>query len=496
MNRAHSLEKLRSGQVFDLLVIGGGATGLGVAVDAAARGYTVALLERGDFAGGTSSRSTKLIHGGVRYLRQGNLKLVRTALRERGLLARNAPHLVHDLDFIIPAYGLTDRAFYGLGLKLYDTLAGPLSLGPSRILNRPETLKHLLNIEPTGLRGGVLYHDAQFDDARLAVTLALTATDHGAVLLNHAEVLEFNRNGGRITGVLARDRIGDRDLSIQARLVINATGVFVDGLRTLEDPAAAPLVSVSQGTHLVLPRSFLPGASALMVPKTEDGRVLFAIPWRDRVLVGTTDTARPAPEVEPRALAGECAFLLAHARRYLAKAPSAKDVLSVFAGQRPLVRGKPSTETKSLSRDHSISIGPGGLLTVTGGKWTTYRAMAEEVVDLAGRIAGLPAKPCITAGLPLRASTPIRPGSEPLHHRLPYFEAEVRRAAREEAAQTVEDVLSRRTRCLLLDAGAASACAPRVAAILAEELGREDAWIAAQTAAFQKLAADYIYPAN
>lgn len=496
MNRVYSLENLRAGEVFDLLIIGGGATGLGVAVDAAARGYTVALLERGDFAGGTSSRSTKLVHGGVRYLRQGDIKLVRTALRERGLLVRNAPHLVRDLDFVIPAYGLTDLPFYGLGLKLYDALAGPLSLGPSRILSRTETLEHLLNIEPAGLRGGVLYHDAQFDDARLAVSLALTANDHGAVLLNHAEVLEFTRENGRINGVLARDRITGGDLSVRARCVINATGVYVDALRTLEAPAAAPLVSVSQGAHLVLPRSFLPGASALMVPKTGDGRVLFAIPWRDRVLVGTTDTARPAPEAEPRALAGECAFLLDHARRYLAEAPSAGDVLSVFAGQRPLVRGKPGTETKSLSRDHAISIGPGGLLTVTGGKWTTYRAMAEEIVDLAAQVTGLPPKPCPTADLPLRASIPIRPGSEPLHRRLPYFEAEVRRAAREEAAQTVEDVLSRRTRCLLLDARAASACAPRVAAILAEELGQNEAWIAAQTAAFQTLAAGYLIPAG
>jgi glycerol-3-phosphate dehydrogenase len=496
MNRVHSLEKLRAGEVFDLLVIGGGATGLGVAVDAAARGYTVALLERGDFASGTSSRSTKLVHGGVRYLRQGDLTLVRTALRERGLLARNAPHLVHTLDFIIPAYGLTDRTFYGLGLKLYDTLAGPLSLGSSRILSRHETLEHLPNIEPSGLRGGVLYRDAQFDDARLAITLALTANDHDAVLLNHAEVLDFTREDGRITGVLVRDRIGGGDLSVRARFVINATGVYVDALRALEDPAAAPRVSVSQGAHLVLPRRFLPGASALMVPKTDDGRVLFAIPWRDRVLVGTTDTARPAPEAEPRALAEECAFLLSHARRYLSETPSAGDVLSVFAGQRPLVRGKAGAETKSLSRDHSISIGPGGLLTVAGGKWTTYRAMAEEIVDLAAKITGLPPKPCPTAGLPLRASTPILPGSEPLHRQLPYFEAEVRRAAREEAAQTVEDVLSRRTRCLLLDARAASACAPRVAAILAEELGHEDAWIAAQTAAFQTLAADYLYPVD
>jgi glycerol-3-phosphate dehydrogenase len=494
MNRAYTLDNLHAGEVFDLLVIGGGATGLGVAVDAAARGYTVALLERGDFAGGTSSRSTKLAHGGVRYLRQGDLKLVRTALRERGRLARNAPHLVRDLDFVIPAYGLTDRTFYGLGLKLYDTLAGPLSLGPSLMLSRAETMEHLINIEPAGLRGGVLYHDAQFDDARLAVTLALTATDHGAVLLNHAEVLEFARDGDRITGVLARDRIGGGGLMVRARQVINATGIFVDALRSVEDPAAAPLVSVSQGAHLVLPRRFLPGASALMVPKTDDGRVLFAIPWRDRVLVGTTDTARPAPETEPRALAEECAFLLEHARRYLADDPSPADVLSVFAGQRPLVRGEAGAQTKSLSRDHAISVGPGGLLTVTGGKWTTYRLMAEEVVDLAAKVAGLPPKPCPTADLPLRASIPIRPGSEILHPRLPYFEAEVRRAAREESAQTVEDVLSRRTRCLLLDAHAASACAPRVAAILAEEFGRNEAWVAAQVSSFQALAATYGYP--
>jgi glycerol-3-phosphate dehydrogenase len=508
MKRSTMLQRLQSGETFDLLIIGGGATGLGTALDAAARGYSVALLERGDFACGTSSRSTKLVHGGVRYLRQGNISLVRSSLRERGRLARNAPHLVRDLAFVIPAYHATDRLFYGAGLKLYEALAGAHSLGPSQVLDRDATLARLTNVEPGGLRGGVLYHDAQFDDARLALTLALSAADRGAALLNHAEVTNFIREGARVAGVEVRDGIAGSEFTVRARVVINATGVFVDELRRREDASAAPLVAVSQGIHLVLPRRFLPGDSALMVPKTDDGRVLFAVPWHDRVIVGTTDTPRPAAEAEPRALPEELAFVLAHARRYLADDPTPADVLSVFAGQRPLVRGKAGTATARLSREHALDVGSGGVLTVTGGKWTTYREMAEQVVDLAARLGGLPHRASPTADLRLRgagentrsvygddqAAVSASGPATLLHPRLPHTEAEVRWAAREELAQTVEDVLARRTRALLLDARAAAECAPKVAAILAEELGHDAAWAAAQAAAFRALAAGYTFP--
>ena len=510
MNRVDMLSRLRAGERFDLLVIGGGATGLGVAVDAAVRGYSVALVERGDFACGTSSRSTKLVHGGVRYLRQGNIGLVRSALRERGRLARNAPHLVRDLAFVIPAYGATDRLFYGAGLALYEMLAGKLSLGASRALDRAEALERLPGVEPAGMRGGVLYHDAQFDDARLAITLARSAAGRGAVLINHVEARGFVRENGRIAGAELRDAIKGGEFTVRAKVVVNATGVFVDRLRRSEDAAAEPLVAVSQGVHLVLPRRFLPGDAALMVPKTDDGRVLFAIPWQGRVVVGTTDTPRPEPEAEPRALPEELAFLMEHARRYLAEKPTPADVLSVFAGQRPLVRGKAGAATASLSREHAMVVGPGGVLSVTGGKWTTYREMAEQVVDRVIALGGLAPRPCGTAELALlgamgrassvygadHAAVMASGTAARLHARLPYVEAELRWAVREEMAETLEDLLARRTRALFLDAAAAAECAPRAAEILAEELGRGAAWAAAQASAFRELAAGYAFSAG
>lgn len=510
MKRADMLARLRAGERFDLLVIGGGATGLGVALDAAVRGYSVALVERGDFACGTSSRSTKLVHGGVRYLRQGNIGLVRSALRERGRLVRNAPHLVHALAFVIPAYAPTDRLFYGAGLHLYDLLAGRRSLGASRVLDRAETLARLPTVASDGLRGGVLYHDAQFDDARLAITLARTAAARGAVVVNYVEARGFVRENGRVVGAELGDTIKGDEFTARAKVVVNATGIFVDEMRRREDAKAGALVTVSQGIHLVLPRRFLPGNAALMVPKTDDGRVLFAVPWHDRVIVGTTDTPRPVPEREPKALPEEVAFVLRHARRYLAEAPEPEDVLSVFAGLRPLLRGAAGSRTASLSREHAMVVGPGGVLTVTGGKWTTYREMAEQAVDLAARLASLPSRECGTADLPLigategggsvygaeHAAVMASGAGKLLHPRLPYTEAEVRWAAREEIAQGVADVLARRTRALFLDARAAMECAPEVAKILAEELGKDSKWMAREGLEFRNLASAYldVYP--
>jgi glycerol-3-phosphate dehydrogenase len=491
MNRAALLEQaLARREPWDLIVIGGGATGAGIALDAATRGYAVLLLERHDFGKGTSSRSTKLVHGGVRYLAQGNIGLVREALHERGLLLKNAPHVVHDLAFVVPAYRWWDRPFYGLGLTLYDLLAGRHRIGRSRKLSKAEALARIPTLRPDGLRGGIVYHDGQFDDARLLIDILVTAADHGATVLNYAPVTGLLSEGGRVTGVVARDEETGRELRATARVVINATGAFCDGVRHLADPAAAPLVSPSQGTHVVLDHGFLPGDSALLVPKTPDGRVLFAIPWHGHTLVGTTDVSIPAVSAEPRPTAQEIDFILGTAGRYLAKPPTRADVLSTWAGIRPLVKATGVTRTATLSREHTIHTDRPGLVTITGGKWTTYRAMAEDCMNLAAELGGLPKKPCLTAERPIRGPDTAG-GGERLHPALPYTADDVTRSARSEMARTVEDVLSRRTRALMLNAAAAVEMAPRVAALLAAELSREDQWAAEQVRTFNELAKGY-----
>lgn len=521
MNRQAALDRLLNGaETFDIVIIGGGATGLGAAVDAAARGHRVALLERDDFAKGTSSRSTKLVHGGVRYLKQGNVSLVLEALRERGRLARNAPHLVHDLAFVIPNYHWWEGPFYGIGMKVYDQLAGKLGLAPSRHLSRAETIDHLPTIETDGLTGGVIYHDGQFDDARLAVNLAQTAAGLGAVVVNHCAATGLVKEAGLVCGVEARDAETGREFTLRARCVINATGVFVDELRRGDDPAARPMVAVSQGIHLVLPKRFLPGRAAIMIPKTADGRVLFAVPWHDRVVVGTTDTPLPSSSVEPRALDEERDFVLSHARKYLTADPAADDVLSIYAGLRPLVKAGGGADTAALSRDHTIVISESGLITITGGKWTTYRKMAEDVVDQAETVAGLDAVRCRTEELRIHGwmrPGPLAAGDDHLHiygtdavgvealaatdaalagrlhPRLPYQKCEVVWHARHEMARTVEDVLARRTRALLLDARASIEAAPVVAELLARELGRDAVWASAQAASYAELARGYVF---
>lgn len=492
MNRDESLARLRDDGPFDFLIVGGGATGLGAAVDAASRGHKVALVEAHDFAKGTSSRSTKLVHGGVRYLKQGNVSLVVEALRERGRLAKNAPHLVHDLAFVIPTYKWWDGPFYGIGLKVYDTLAGKLGLGPSHVLDREETLARIPTVETDGLLGGVLYHDGQFDDSRLAIDLARTAERHGGVVVNYVRAVSLVKRNGLVAGAVLRDEERGEEFEVHAKAVVNATGVFVDALRQADDKDAKPIVAVSQGVHLVLPKRFLPGDSAIMVPKTSDGRVLFAVPWHDRVVVGTTDTPMPDADIEPRALEEERAFLMEHACRYLHEDPTPDDVLSIFAGLRPLVRHGDSSDTSALSRDHTILVSESGLLTVTGGKWTTYRKMGEDVVDQAEMIAGVDGKPCVTADLPIQTEEADTTG-EPLHPSLPLRSSEIGHFAKNEMARTVEDVLARRSRCLLLDAKASMEIADRVAALLAESLGRDDAWAAGQARAYRELAAGYVF---
>jgi len=516
MQRTRALDHLRSGETFDLLIIGGGATGLGTAVEAATRGWRVALVERGDFAQGTSSRSTKLVHGGVRYLKQGNISLVREALRERGHLLRNAPHLAHDMAFVIPSYSQWNRFFYGVGLKAYDWLAGSLSLGPSRMISREEVIRRLPTVETQGLVGGVIYHDGQFDDARMAITLARTATNHGAIVANYCACVALVKTNGRVAGALVRDLESGEEFTVHAKCVVNATGVFVDDIRHMDTPEATRLVAASQGIHLVLPREFLPGDSALMVPKTADGRVLFAVPWKNHVIVGTTDTPVDGIATEPRALAEERDFVMDHARKYLAKDPAADDVLSVYAGLRPLVKHGDPSNTAALSRDHTIVLGESRLITVTGGKWTTYRKMAEDVADRAAKVAGLPDVASRTTHLGLHgwverpaahpyseygaeAESIARLASEraelasPVHERLSCTRAEVVWHARHEMARTVEDVLARRTRSLVLDAKASIEASSAVAKLLAEELGRDESWERAQVESYTKLARRYVF---
>ena len=520
MTRAQMISRLDGG-TWDIIVIGGGATGLGIAVDAQTRGYRTLLLEQWDFAKGTSSRSTKLVHGGVRYLKQGNVSLVLEALRERGLLCRNAPHLVHDLAFVVPRYRWWEGPFYGIGFKLYDRLAGKLNIAPSRQLNRQETIARIPNVETENLIGGAMYHDAQFDDARLALALARTAADHDAVLINYMPVTALTKQGGAVNGVVAVDLESGRSFELQARVVINATGIFADDLRLMDDGGAERMIAPSQGVHLVLDRSFQPSDTAIMVPKTDDGRVLFVIPWHDRCLVGTTDTPVDNPEIEPRAFKQEIEFILRNAARYLAHDPCEADVLSVSAGLRPLVRPNGARgETKSVSREHTVLISDAGLVTIIGGKWTTYRKMAQDTVDDAIPVGGLPERSCVTETLRLhgwmrrddarlaQAGHLQMYGSEAaavqaflaedatrgelLHPRLPYTCGQVLWAARHEMARTVDDVLARRTRSLLLDARASIEAAPRAAELLATELPRDRAWIDAQVAEFTRLARRYL----
>jgi len=517
MNRAEMYARLhaRRGH-WDMLVVGGGATGVGVAIDAAARGYGVLLLEQSDFGKGTSSRSTKLVHGGVRYLEQGNISLVMEALRERGLLLANAPHLVHDRAFVVPNYDWWEAPFYGLGLKVYNLLAGKYGFGASRILSKEETLERLPTIKTEGLRGGVIYFDGQFDDSRLLIDMAATAYELGATLLNYARVTGLTKDAeGFIDGVIARDVESGEEFQAQAEVVINATGPFTDDLRRRADATIAPMIAPSQGVHLVFDRSFLPGQSAVMVPHTSDGRVMFAIPWHGHTLIGTTDTPVEDAALEPVALEEEIDFILTTASLYLARKPTRGDILSVFAGIRPLVKSAPGGGTAELSRDHTIHIDKSGLLTICGGKWTTYRHMAEDCVNQAAMLARLPEKACTTEHLKLhgfhedaegfgplrvygsdapRIQDLMRSGAglaEPLDPALPYTGAEVLWAVRHEMARTVEDVLARRTRALFLNAKAAMRMAPRVAGLMAHELGRDGVWQRQQVESFGAVARNY-----
>ena len=498
---------------WDIIVVGGGATGMGTAVDAASRGYGVLLLEQSDFGKGTSSRSTKLVHGGVRYLQQGNVSLVMEALKERGILFQNAPHLVHDLPFVVPNYQWWETPFYGIGLKVYDLLAGKYGFGKSVLLSRDEVLGRIPTLQQEGLRGGVLYHDGQFDDSRLLIALAQTAAKQGACLLNYAPVTRLVKNGeGMITGVTFSDAETGQTYEAPARCVINATGAFCGGVQQMDEPQIEPMISPSQGVHIVLDQSFLPGGTAIMVPHTRDGRVMFAIPWHSHLVVGTTDTPITEVRLEPTPERGEIDFILETAGDYLARRPGRGDILSVFTGIRPLVNTARSSNTAALSREHTISISKSGLLTVAGGKWTTYRKMAEDCVEHATVLAGLEERPCVTQHLPIHGATTGTSlagalgvyGTDaaeielltkksprlasPLHPALPVIGAQVIWAVRQEMARTLDDVLARRTRALFLNARAALEMAPTVADLMATELGRDYAWQKSQLREFAEIA--------
>ncbi len=502
---------------WDMIIVGGGATGVGIAIDAASRGYDVLLLEQSDFGKGTSSRSTKLAHGGVRYLEKGNIGLVMEALKERGLLLQNAPHLVRDLAFVVPNYEWWEAPFYGLGLKLYQVLAGRYGFGKSRLLSREETLDHLPTLKTEGLRGGAIYYDGQFDDARLLIHMVFTAFEQGAALLNYVQVTGVTKDSQEfVDGVVARDLETGEEFRASAKVVVNATGAFADTLRRTADANIKAMIAPSQGIHLVFKSEFLPGNSAIMVPHTSDGRVLFAIPWHGHVLVGTTDTPVSSAELEPIAMEQEIEFILTTAGEYLAKSPTRDDVLSMFAGVRPLVKGEGAVSTAALSRDHVIHIDSSGLMTICGGKWTTYRHMAEDCVDQAATLAQLPERACVTRDLRIHGfSSGPKPGGplamygsdaekiralleknpalgERLHPEHPYVKAEVVWAAREEMARTVEDVLARRTRALFLNASAALEMAPAVAELLASELGWNDQTKGSQLSDFRAVARNYL----
>ena len=515
LSRDHMLDRAAEMRPWDVVVVGGGCTGIATALDAAARGYRTLLLERGDFTAGTSSRSTKLIHGGVRYLRQGEIELVYGALRERHRLMRNAPHLVRELALIVPAYRWWERAYLGTGLAVYDALARGRGLSRSRRLSRRGCLDRVSTLQDRGLRGGVLFHDGQFDDARLGWTMIRTATRLGCVALNYAEVVGLLGSREAVKGVRVRDRLGGSEWEVRGAVVVNAAGPFADSIRRMDEPGQNPAVVLSRGAHIVVSSAFLPGHAAVLVPRTDDGRILFAIPWHGHVVIGTTDVPVEAPAREPVASEEEVEYLIDHAGRYLTRPIARADILSAWAGERGLMAAGAEQETAAISRGHSVGVSRRGLVTVTGGKWTTCRKVAQDTVDAAADVGGLSPAHSRTATLRLHGysrradvrypwrvygtdADAIRAMEEAdgslsalMHPSLPYRLSHAAWAARSEMAVRVEDVLARRTRALFLNARAASAAAPAVAGAMARELGRDRRWAEEEVRGFRSLAGRY-----
>lgn len=514
MNRSQQIQQLKSTHHWDIIIIGGGATGLGAAVDAAARGYKTLLVEQYDFGKGTSSRSTKLIHGGVRYLQQGNIRLVRDALKERGLLLKNAPHLAHPLKLVMPSYRWYETLYYGLGLKVYNFLSGKLSLGKSEMLSIKRTQEYIKGLDGKRLSGGVAYYDGQFDDARLCITLALTAADVSATVLNYAKVVNLIRENEKVKGVVINDTITNETYEARGTIVVNATGVFVDEVLKMDDDGLEKAVSPSQGIHVVVDKKFFPGDQALFIPRTDDGRVLFAVPFHDKVIIGTTDTSVDTPSIEPVPKEEEVEFVINHFNRYVHTGLQKTDVKSVFAGLRPLIKIPGKKKTAVLPRDHTIWESKGGMINISGGKWTTYRKMAQEVILKSHYAGGLAYTRCQTETMKLHGWIKKPDYQDPLHYygsdaaairylqhqgysqtihpNLHYTVAEVMWAVGNEMAMTVEDVLSRRTRALILDAKAAIEAAPLVADIMMKEMNKDEAWKQQQLDEFYKVAEGYL----
>ena len=516
MDRSINISKIESNKIWDVIIIGGGASGLGSAIESASRGYKTLLLEKHDFAKGTSSRSTKLVHGGVRYLQNGDVSLVIEALKERGLLRKNAPHLVKDLSFVIPSYDWWSSPFYGIGLKIYDMMAGDLGIGPSTILDKKETENLIPNVNKRGLRGGVIYYDGQFDDARMAISLAQTAEDNNAVVLNYFEVIDLIKNNDEtVSGLLVKDLIKDINYTVRAKVVINATGVFSDSIMQLDDPKSSKMIQPSQGVHVVIDKKFLNSSHAIMVPHTTDGRVLFAVPWLNHVILGTTDTQTNKPLIEPKALNQEIDFIISNAGRYMTKKPKKEDIKSVFVGLRPLaISNNEKESTKEISRHHKIKVSTSGLISILGGKWTTYRKIGQDAIDSAFIVGGLKNAKSITENLTIHGFNLNSNFKDPLHQygtdidklktltkdpngnislskKFYITKHQILWAIKEEMAINLEDVLARRTRCLFIDVFETEKLIDKVLKIMAEALNKKKDWKRKQKLSFLSLIKNY-----
>lgn len=502
LNRRESLHEIQQGGVWDVLILGGGANGLGCALDASLRGYRTLLLEKNDFAAGTSSRSSKMIHGGVRYLKRGDIPMVRSALRERDILLRNTGGLVKEQRFIIPLYSVIDLGLYMAGMRVYDLLAQGQQMKRSQFLSAAAVRQCLPGLCSIGLKGGIAYSDGHFDDARLALSIAQGAARQGATLMNYASAVGLLKasRAGKVEGVMVHDEHTHQEYEIRSRLIINATGVFVDSILAMDNPHLRKLHRISQGSHIVLPAEFLPGDYAMLIPKTSDGRVLFCLPWYGRLLIGTTDMEMTRATEEPHPQERELNFLLNTCSRYLARKPDFTAILSMFSGQRPLPDRYGSKPTKQLSREHRIDISSSGLVSILGGKWTTYRAVAQEALDKGLASIGDECRSHSTDMVKLgELGTQMSEIEEedPKNRELisphfPYKIAQIIAAVRYEMAATLTDVMARRTRMLLLDVRKARQCAPQVAHIMAKELGEKEPWIQRQQKDFYQLTRQYL----
>ena len=488
MNRSSNIKLLNNNKKFDFIVIGGGASGLGCALDASSRGYSVILLEKFDFCKGTSSRSTKLIHGGVRYLEKGQISLVYEALKERDVLIKNAPHLVKQVGFLIPVYNYFLKFYYFFGLKIYDFISGNLSFEKSRTVNRESAIKLVPNVDKEKLKGGVVYFDGQFDDSRLGIDIALTSEINNAVLINYMSVESLIKVNGKIKGVIAHDSVNNNNFSINSDNVINATGVFSRSIMELDSNKLKTVIRPSQGVHLVVDKCFLNGNFGILVPKTSDGRVLFAVPWLDHVIIGTTDTVIDNPSFNPESTQEEINFILENIKNYLEVYPLKEDIKSVFVGLRPLVANNSSSKSKDLSRKHKIIVSESGMVSIIGGKWTTYRRMAENVIDLTLKKTKLPFVNSKTSDLKIKNGlSDIDFSKKSLSDDFFLSKEMIIHYVNNEMALNLDDIMSRRSRCLFLNIKESIRIAPMVVEIMSNELSKDKVWINEQLKSFYKL---------